>query len=88
MITSKQVIAASAKPLILTILNLGESYEYNIIQKVTEENVVLWPAPQILQSHGKWQKRAGSRKVTVGQRPQYLCPLMGSATHSFIKSNN
>lgn len=36
MITSKQLIAASAKPLILTILNRGESYGYDIIQKVTE----------------------------------------------------
>ena len=36
MITSKQLVAASAKPLILTILNRRESYGYDIIQKVTE----------------------------------------------------
>lgn len=36
MITSKKLIAASAKPLILTILNRGESYGYDIIQKATE----------------------------------------------------
>lgn len=36
MITSKQLIAASAKPLILTILNRGESYGYDIIQKVNK----------------------------------------------------
>lgn len=35
MITSKQLIAASAKPLILTILNQQESYGYEIIQEVT-----------------------------------------------------
>ena len=35
MITSKQLIAASAKPLILTILSRNESYGYEIIQEVT-----------------------------------------------------
>lgn len=35
MITSKQLIAASAKPLILTILNRKESYGYEIIQEAT-----------------------------------------------------
>lgn len=36
MISSKQLIAASTKPLILTILNRKESYGYDIIQKVNE----------------------------------------------------
>lgn len=35
MITSKQLIAASAKPLILTILHRNESYGYEIIQEAT-----------------------------------------------------
>ena len=36
MINSKQLIAASTKPLILTILDKNESYGYDIIQKVNE----------------------------------------------------
>ena len=36
MINSKQLIAASTKPLILTILSRKESYGYDIIQEVNE----------------------------------------------------
>ena len=36
MATSKDLIAASATPLVLSILSHGDSYGYEIIQKVRE----------------------------------------------------
>ena len=41
---SKDLVAASAAPLVLSILDSGESYGYSIIQRVRElsENEIIW----------------------------------------------
>jgi DNA-binding PadR family transcriptional regulator len=71
---SKELVAASSRPLILSILREGESYGYEIIQRVltlTEEELVwtdgmLYPVLHRLENEGliksKWKVSENGRK--------------------------
>ncbi len=70
---SKSLVAASSKPLILTILSWGENYGYEIIQKVGElsggvldwSDGMLYPVLYKLEKDGlvqsRWEIEEGSR---------------------------
>ncbi len=70
---SKSLVAASSKPLILTILSWGENYGYEIIQKVGElsggvldwSDGMLYPVLYKLEKDGlaqsRWEVQEGAR---------------------------
>jgi DNA-binding PadR family transcriptional regulator len=76
---SKELMAASATPLVLSILAGGESYGYAIISKVRElsegeinwTDGMLYPVLHRLEEQGLVQSRWGTSEV--GRKRKYYC---------------
>lgn len=76
---SKDLVAASAKPLILSILSRGESYDYDIIQQIHElsggemkwKDGMLYPVLHRLQEQGLIESEW--RVMENGKRRKYYC---------------
>ena len=78
---AKDLVAASATPLVLSILNEGDSYGYEIIQQVKERSngLLVWPDGVLYPIMHRLEKKALIEsfwgKATTGRKRKYYTLL-------------